>query len=53
MALEYLPEAVTLHKLIKKGLTEIEVWNLFAQLMQGVKDIHGSERLFAEKSYVG
>jgi len=53
MTTEFIPESMTLHQAIKRGFSEIEVWNLFAQLMQAVKDIHGSTRIFQSTNYIG
>jgi eukaryotic-like serine/threonine-protein kinase len=45
-----------LHEILKNatnGLPERQIWHLFGQLMQGVRDIHGSQQKFLEEGYVG
>ena len=55
IALEYIPKSQTLMKLIRttKGLSELDTWHYFKQLMQAVRDIHGSEAKFLSDGYIG
>jgi serine/threonine protein kinase len=53
IALEYVPGSVTLDAVIKKGLSERKCWHYFKQLMEAVKQIHGSDEEFQATGYVG
>ena len=54
LALEYVPDSLEQAIMSgKEALTELQCWQYFKQLMQAVKDIHGSEQLYRDTGFIG
>ena len=57
LALEYVPDSLeqAIHNAsgADGALSELQCWQYFKQLMQAVKDIHGSEELYNDTGFIG